>query len=80
MKLQKRRYQNRRTFRMKYFFLLQENMSRHEGHSMVTFPRVNSGVGEMQGQDEAIDMEVTSSHLLEVVFLILRLQTHFTRT
>jgi galactitol-specific phosphotransferase system IIB component len=47
----------------------------------VIFSRVNSEeVGEMQGQDEAIDMVVTSSHLLEVVFLILRLQTHFTRT
>ena len=34
----------------------------------------------MEGQDEAIDMEVTSNHLLEVVFLILRLQTHFTST
>ena len=67
---------------MKYFSFLQENMSslRHEGHSVVIFSRVSSGVGEMQGQDEAIDMAVTSSHLLEVVFLILRLQTHFTCT
>jgi hypothetical protein len=68
---------------MKYFSFLQENMSSliHEGHPVLIFPRVNSeGVVEMQGQDKAIDMEVTSSHLLEVVLLILRLQTHFART
>jgi hypothetical protein len=56
---------------MKYFSCPQEKISglRHEGHSVVIFPRVNSeGVGEKQGQDGAVDMEVTSSHLLEVVF------------
>jgi len=48
---------------------------------VVIFPRVNSErVGEMQGHDEAVDVEVTSGHLLEVVFLILILQTHLTRT